>query len=338
MVIGRITLIAFTLLTAFPLRAGAQADDPSASPSGPTPERARALFVTGVAKAQAEQWKAAEEDFRASYALVARPSTLYNLALVLYRQSQYQESAELCDALLASSDPAEQVAYRTHAQALLARIRDKGATVSAIVVPEGAAWAIDGRDVAARGPRRQAILAAGPHVFDFSADGFESRRVELVVAEGDRHTLTVELPAVAALASTPPPAPAEAKRALGAGRSESSHALTASGRTPQWLLLGTGGALLAAATVTGLMALSADAEFEEKCPALRDCDPSLSSLQERTGKLSAATDVLLVSGGLVAGSALVWLLLTGETQPEKTSHSAVDTTVSSHGLTLRARF
>jgi len=102
-------------------------------------------------------------------------------------------------------------------------------------------------------------------------------------------------------------------------------------------LLGSGGALLAAAGVTGILALNADAEFEEKCPALRDCDPRLESLQDRTETLATATDVLLVCGGLAVGGALVWLLLTREPSTSSARGSA-DVAVTAAGLTLRTTF
>jgi hypothetical protein len=163
-----------------------------------------------------------------------------------------------------------------------------------------------------------------------------------VVAEGDRHTLTVDLSAVAAPVVTPSPVPAEAQRVPARGRSVSASAsalaTSTSSRTPQWLLLGTGGALVATAAVTGLMALDADAEFEEKCPELRDCDSSLLSLQERTATLSTATDLLLLSGGLALGGALLWLLLADEAQPSQPRRTAVDRTANGAGLELRVRF
>ena len=175
------------------------------------------------------------------------------------------------------------------------------------------------------------MLLAGAHVFEFSADGYQTRRVELAVRQGDRHTLTVELPAVSASGIQPPPASAKPQGTVVMRRSEASTAQPpappSSSRLPQWLLMGSGGTLLAAGAVTGIMALNADAEFEGQCPALRDCDQSLSSLQDRMATLSTATDVLLVSGGLAVGGALLWLLLSHDTLRE-----------SGPQLELQARF
>jgi hypothetical protein len=329
-----------TALIAFDARAHAQANDPAPAATAEASERAHALFASGVDKAKAERWHAAESDFRASHALVPRPSTLYNLALVLYRQRRFQESIELCAAVLDSQDPPADAKHRAHAETLVSRIREQGAAIEVLVTPEHAAWSIDGHVMVGSGPRRQVLLAPGSHVFDFIADGFESRRVELAVGEGDRHTATVELTPVATAA--PAPAHSNASPAQIDARPEPparppARELSARDRTPQWILLGAGGALLAAAAVTGIAALNADAEFKDGCPDLRDCDADLASVQDRADTLATATDVLLVSGGLAVGGALAWMLLTNDA-PKSQHRVAFGASVDGRGLIVRARF
>jgi hypothetical protein len=79
--------------------------------------------------------------------------------------------------------------------------------------------------------------------------------------------------------------------------------------TAPWIAVGLGGALLAAGAVTGVLALGADSDLAQKCPAEKNCDPSLRSGQDRALALGRATDVLLVSGGVFLVGGVAWRLL-----------------------------
>ncbi len=80
-------------------------------------------------------------------------------------------------------------------------------------------------------------------------------------------------------------------------------------RTPAWFVAGGGAALLAGALVTGLLAMNEDADFSERCPTGRGCDPALRSVAERAEGLALATDILLVAGAATLGTGITLLLL-----------------------------
>jgi tetratricopeptide (TPR) repeat protein len=86
--------------------AGAEPEQDRPAPEG-TPseeERARALFSEGIAKIRDENWREAESDLRRSYELVPRASTLYNLALVIFKQGRLTESLALASELIRMAD------------------------------------------------------------------------------------------------------------------------------------------------------------------------------------------------------------------------------------------
>src|SRR5262245_12309570 len=63
-------------------------------------EQARALFEQGLAASDAQRWLEAASLFQRSRELVERPSTLFNLVVVLHRLGRYRDGLEAGSAYL----------------------------------------------------------------------------------------------------------------------------------------------------------------------------------------------------------------------------------------------
>lgn len=94
--------------------------------------------------------------------------------------------------------------------------------------------------------------------------------------------------------------------------------------TLPWTLTLAGGGLLAAAAVTGVLALGADREVTSECaPRGAPCERlELRSAQSRAKTLAAVTDVLWVSGAASAAVGVGWLLLRGGGEGEQPARAA----------------
>jgi hypothetical protein len=79
-----------------------------------------------------------------------------------------------------------------------------------------------------------------------------------------------------------------------------------------WITVGIGGALLAAGTITGILALGKTSDISTACPN-NTCPSSYDLEGNRSSArgLVRATDILLLGGGLIAAGGLTWLLLSG---------------------------
>lgn len=76
------------------------------------------------------------------------------------------------------------------------------------------------------------------------------------------------------------------------------------------VLLGVGGAALAASAITGAMALGAAGDLENACPDSRCPDePELRARADEARTLSIVTDVLWPIGAAAAAAGLVWLII-----------------------------
>jgi len=85
--------------------------------------------------------------------------------------------------------------------------------------------------------------------------------------------------------------------------------------SPGWFVVGGGALILAGALVTSLLAHSADEDFTERCPSVRDCDPSLMSVGDRAKRLAIATDILLATGAAAVGTGVTIILLDDGAEP-----------------------
>ena len=189
--------------------AGAEPEhDQSASDAAPSAEeRARALFSTGIAKIRDENWREAESDLRRSYELVHRASTLYNLALVVFKQGRLTESLALASELIRTADPARDAKHRQSAATLIERIEQQVSVVEVTVAPADAAITVDGLPAEGVGERRRLIIEPGRHRLEFSRAGYTAESMEMALSSGKERMIDVKLERVEASAPLAAPSP-----------------------------------------------------------------------------------------------------------------------------------
>jgi hypothetical protein len=337
MVVRFVLVLVVTAALAIAGLADAEPEQGPPAPEGTQSEeeRARALFSAGIAKIRDENWRAAESDLRRSHELVPRASTLYNLALVVFKQGRLTESLALASELIRTADPARDANHRQNAATLIGRIEQQMSVVEVTVAPADAAITVDGHPAQGVGERRRLIIEPGRHRLEFSRAGYTAESMEMALSSGKERMIDVKLepvkPSAPPAVVTPdrPPAVQGQSRGLSAIEHDSRSRSSA-----PWFIVGAGGALLGAAVVTGVMAKNADDDFVEKCPELEDCNPKLEPLQTRARTLAVATDVLLVSGGVAVLSGLASWYFTPEPPRGKLRAAAA---VTPQGVELRVQ-
>jgi hypothetical protein len=302
-------------LTVFACNAAAAPDEPgSAAPSvaadsassaaAPADESAdaaaRSAFASGLAASRAERWADAEREFRRSVSLVRRPSTLYNLALSLYMERRFRECLPVLDEVFRTNDGSGDPRYAEYARALLTRVRSELSVVRLLVDPPNARVRIDGEAAREVGSERSLEVLPGMHDAEVSAPQHVTQNISLETTAGVNLERSVALE----------PARTDSLPDLRSRTQiESPPSAPFMVTTAPWIAVGLGGALLAAGAVTGVLALGADAELAQRCPAARNCDPSLRGDQDRALSLGRATDVLLISGSIFLVGGVAWRLL-----------------------------
>ena len=191
--------------------------------------------------------------------------------------------------LAASISPGEDLegVFGQQAGAFYTGIRDKrvgeaGASIK--LTGSGAAW-IDGRPLKL-GVARD--VTAGPHILQVQEPGGAITARELTLSSGEEHVLAVGAPAPA---EAPAPPVAQAQPAPAASTS-------GGGLSTRTILMGGGGALVAAGAGMLFVASSTHAEFDDETDASR-----LETLQSKTN--------LMGTMGLVTGAAGLGLVGAG---------------------------
>lgn len=307
---------------------------------------ARELFERGVEQIRLGRWPEAEALFRASQQLVSRPSTLYNLALSLYEQHRARESLAVIAELMARSDPRGDARYREYAETLRERARAEVAVLEVRVGPADAQLTVDGVLQDGSGSDRTLVLDPGTHRVAVRREGFASSETELRLAPGERVEHAVDLARIEPAAAPapqgapeppasgdPPAVPAASPRAAPAAALRAS---AGPNRALSYALLGTAGAALVAAAVTGALAADADAEFVDRCGGTENCDPELRPIQDRASDFALATDVLLVGAAGLGLSGLGLLLFA--TDPDSAGEGGGAVRLAPGAVAVRAGF
>ena len=300
-----VTAFRSTLCAAILLAAPTAAGQSVAPVDSTTEFEAKRAFEDGLRLLREGQWVESESRFRQSLAVIPRPSASYDLAFVLFKQGRARESAELLQHLLASAESSPDSPYREYAKLLLPNVLAQLSTLRIVVDPPGSDLRIDGKLVPLTGAERSVPLDPGAHAVEVASPGFLPDRFDVVMEAHGEIERSISLQAsTSATGMVSIPRPAAAPKLL-----EPTRAAPVWSAVAPWLTMGLGGALLAGAAVTGILAKREDDSVREACPTLRNCDLSLVPARDRAVELGHITDALLVSGGALVAGGVTWRIL-----------------------------
>ncbi|MGK4007300.1 tetratricopeptide repeat protein [Sorangium sp. So ce1036] len=294
----------------------AAAGDAAATPSPDAVEKAQALFKKGTALFDSERYALALQQFRASYAAVASPNSRLYIARCLV------ELGDLTEAYLEFEHVAEEAAARAKAEPRYARTeqtaqleRDElapriGLVNVTVVHPELAtSLTIAGREIPrARWGKPFPVKPGKVQIVLRTRTSSGVHGVELSTGEAKTLSLDAETNAPIADAGASAPLPGEGGDALAPEvPGERAHL-----RPYAYAAGGVGVAGLAMFTVAGLMANSTYSDLAESCggpcPPDRQDDVDAGKTQKTVANVGFAIGAL----GLVAGTTLFILSLSGE--------------------------
>jgi len=296
-------LLAFTI--------SSSADEPIAS-------AAREHFRAGVLLLQDPEGARFEEAYRefvAAYAASPSPKILGNLGFCAMKLERDAEAIEAYTRYLAEvrdieTDEREQITHD------LSTMKTGLVRVSITVDVDGATL-VDTRAlvhgspiVNTYGPVHKTIeigVRPGRHTLRAKGSSGESTPWELDATPGGRFTHAFVLVAPRqAQPPEPPPAP--------------------SSRVVPWLVTGIGGAMLVGGAVAGAIVLKKVNQLDTTCPN-NECPTNSGLVAERDAakQTMRVADILLIGGGAVFTTGVVWLLLSGGSSRPTTGRSAPQT-------------
>lgn len=321
----------------------APAQPQAAAPAGPADAQSRdaqaeAKFREGRALLDQGRFQEACQKFEESLNLASSPGTLLNLG------NCYEQPGDLLRALAAfqralaeapkETDPDRRQAWTEAARERLEAVSERVPQLTVHPSPTpGVRVRVDGQPLQNLAvPLR---LNPGKHRIDASADQKLPFVQEITLAASQKVDVTLpaldDLPSGAS--SAPPPySPPPADSPLASERGP---------RFGVWpyALIGGGAAVFATGMVTGLMARSKANDLDEQCSDMQNsegqrvCEGSLRDTRDSAENLATVTDVLWISGLVVAGAGVTLFVL--DSQAESTA-PALQAGCFSSGCGLRA--
>ncbi|HTV17943.1 MAG TPA: tetratricopeptide repeat protein, partial [Polyangiaceae bacterium] len=296
-------------------------------------ERADAAFEEGRDLFDQGRFREACEKFELSMQLDPSPGTLLNLGNCYEPQGDLVRALSIFEQAFAdaqrSTDPRRKELWTDAARERIANLSRRVPLLSVRNMPPDAAVTIDGN--AAQPPSGGLRINPGRHRIEVRAPGKKAFTQEFDIASGQR--LAINVPALETDAGAPAPAPEPPP-----SEPVPVHD-TATSTYGVWpyVLGGTGAALLGTSLITGLMASSKAGKLDRECTEDDRCDLSLQSTKDSAETLALTTDVLWISGVIVAGAG-VTLFILDATDDESTTAVQAGCFVSGCGLMASGSF
>jgi tetratricopeptide (TPR) repeat protein len=323
-------------------RGYAQAAPAPAAPAAPDADaaaraQAKEQFQAGVAAYEAQRYGDALTHFQEAYRIKPHPLVRVNMANCYERLGKPLLAIFHFESFLKESEP--NAAQRGEVTEALRLLRAKISELTLRVTPDGATVTIDNGEQR-RSPISEPIqLEAGMHVVEVSLSGYQTQKRDLVLEGGQQTSVEITLeragaPVAAAPAPLPEPAaatqdPNAAQPVAQATDSESVVLATeptdsASESRPLmptigWITAGASAAMFLGALITGQLALSAEADFEDSRKTARDIAGSTPLEREaafedalnaadRADALAATSDVFLILGIAGVGATIYFVV------------------------------
>lgn len=309
-----------------------------AAPDGDAAARAQAKeqFQAGVAAYEAQRYGDALAHFQEAYRIKPHPLVRVNMANCYERLGKPLLAIFHFESFLKESEP--NATQRGEVTEALRLLRAKISELTLRVTPDGATVTIDNGEQR-RSPISEPIqLEAGMHVVEVSLSGYQSQKRDLVLEGGQQTSVEITLErADAPVAAAPAPLP-EPEAALDPGAAQPPAQATntesvvlaseptdgaSDARTLMptigWITAGASAAMFLGALITGQLALSAEADFEDSRQTARDIAGSTPLEREaafedalnaadRADALAATSDVFLILGIAGVGATIYFVV------------------------------
>jgi hypothetical protein len=319
------------------LEGRAVAQDTAPAPDPAKKEEARRHFDRGIAllrDPEGEKVEAAYLEFKVAYELSRSPRVLGNIGYCAMRMERNSESVEAYRSYL-KLVPTVDSAERQQIEMDLGTMTDGAATMTATYAASGAWTLVDERT-----PARGALIT---NLYD----GTSAEEIKILIHPG-HHTVHVkvngeeqgrwEFEAVAGQSLSHVFQPKPAAPAATATAAAPEKVLVADSKTPQIVTMAVGGLLVVGSGVTGILAYDKMKSVERECPN-NVCSSGNYGDVSSARTLGTVTDVLWISGAVIAATGAIWFALTPSHHEEDAAPAVAGACVpGACGVTLRGSF
>ncbi|HXU82390.1 MAG TPA: tetratricopeptide repeat protein [Polyangia bacterium] len=294
----RAALALLLLLSAGPA-AAAEPQNPRAL------EEARTRFQAGVQLFHEGSFDAALAEFRKAYSLAPSYRVLFNIAQVQFELHDYVEALKTFRQYLQEGGADIPPDRRAQVDGEVQKLERRVSLVEIVVDVDGAEILLDDVPVGTSPMRLPLMVNAGNRRITATKPGRVTTARNLTVAGGDRVTIEMKLPEVAAVRlSDQPPVPASAA------------VPSAPSRTKMWVALATTAALGIGAGTFAILTQQAKHDFENQLAAFPTTKENIDQARHKMVVDAAITDGLAGAALLAGGITLYFALSHSGDEPE----------------------
>lgn len=310
----RTTAVILVLLGLLPLSAASWAQ-PSPEPEETSRTVARKLGYDGIEAYNAGDFVLASERLEAAYTLLRVPSLALWSARALSKLGRLVEASDRYGVI--ATLPLPEVGREVHELSLRDAAEERALLLLRIPVltvevkgwPSDAVATLDGRPLPPASMGTELPVDPGPHRIELASQGRSVQR-DVVLREGDKVRVELELPAAPPSSSSPPFAPrtSAAPRPSAGPRAEMEALPTNGFRVAGWVGLGLGTAGLLVGAVAGGLAVGQNADLDQVC--VDDvCPPSAQGDVDSYDATRALSTIGFVVGAVALTAGVVLVLV-----------------------------
>ncbi|HET6338506.1 MAG TPA: PEGA domain-containing protein [Polyangiales bacterium] len=308
-------------------------------------ETSRSLMDEGDSFREAGDLHRALERYRAADAIMHVPTTGLEVARAQAQLNHLVDATttaiEVANSAPGPNDPPLFTHARTAAQAMVEALRPRVPSLTLKVEPIGVIYELrlDSALVPEGAHGLPYKLDPGEHVVLVQAPGYRPISERITLAESQRIERTIRL------VSTKPPPRLESSQSAAVKPRDTNIAVRyqqaeldadTAGRTRGYVALGTGGAVLVAGIVTGIVAVGLSEDAKEKCSGQR-CPASAEPAIDRANTLANVSNVMLPLGAVGVAYGLFELLTHLSDDAETARRSAPTLAISPTSVSIRGR-
>ncbi len=293
------------VMASMPARAQGDGQEVAAS----SLEEAQARFRRGLELYEENDFRTALVEFQRAYDLAPSFRILYNIAQVQYQLQDYAGALLAFERYLADGAGQIDGVRRREVEKDIERLRVRVATLD-IVAVEAVEIHVDDVLVGVTPLSLPVVVSAGRRKISARLDGHVAVTRVVDVAGGDTVSLEFDM-----VESKPPEAPVAIQEPAPAVVVEPAPAPAVTldlpvdeERAVPWVGWAVTGALAAGATVTGVLALRASGDLEDKRSTSDVGRAALDDASRETKRWAIATDALMAGAIVAGGLSLYWTL------------------------------
>jgi hypothetical protein len=295
-------------------------------------EEAKSRFKRGMELFKEGDYATSLIEFKKAYEINPHFQTLYNIGRVYWQLNNYAGALDAFQKYLKEGGDTISASRRIEVEEDVAKLKQRVGQLEFETKPPGATVSIDDIPIEGVTPFKVNV-SAGRRRVTFSKKGFLPKTIAIDVAGREVRKVETELIESGGSNKNPPTDPTATTTSTSTSAPPPPPPPPEESSSGAWIGFTAAGVFGAAATVTGLLALSANSDLNTKKTQGNQTKSSLDDANSKRQTLSLTTDILLGAAIVSAGIGITLMLTSGGSSEKPVPTTALRFTPTGVNLT-----